>query len=92
MPQNLDSPAYLRHLRQTVPIIYEEAPLAVRDRIMYQHDGATAHSTNIVRDYLNRTFNNRLIARVRGDEYNVAIPWPARSPDLTPLDFFCGPV
>ncbi|CAH1972986.1 unnamed protein product [Acanthoscelides obtectus] len=33
---------------------------------------------------VNEMFRGRLISRRRG------IPWPPRSPDLTPLDFFSG--
>jgi hypothetical protein len=36
----------------------------------------------IVRQFLNEAFPNRWIGR------GGAISWPARSPDLTPLDFF----
>jgi hypothetical protein len=36
----------------------------------------------IVRQFLNEAFPNRWIGR------GEAISWPARSPNLTPLDFF----
>ena len=36
----------------------------------------------IVREFLNETFRNRWIGR------NGPTPWPPRSPDITPLDFF----
>ncbi|KAG8296099.1 hypothetical protein J6590_065086 [Homalodisca vitripennis] len=42
------------------------------------------HWGKIVRDYLNDTFPGRWIGR------DGPIPWPPRSPDITPLDFFCG--
>ena len=48
----------------------------------FQQDGAPAHYGRIVRDWLDTTFPNRWIGR-RGP-----IEWPARSPDLTPPDFF----
>ena len=35
-----------------------------------------------VREFLNETFPNRWIGR------DGPIPWPPRSPDITPLDFF----
>lgn len=50
--------------------------------VIYQQDGAPPHYANIVRDYLNETFPNRWIGRAAGRM------WAARSPDLTPLDFF----
>ena len=35
-----------------------------------------------MRDYLNESFPNRWLGRGR------PIPWPPRSPDLTPLDYY----
>ena len=49
---------------------------------IFQQDGAPAHTSNIVREYLLRKLGNNWISK-RGP-----IHWPARSPDLTPLDFF----
>ena len=46
-------------------------------------DGARAHIYTPVRDYVNNIFSGRVIA-----EHFIAHPWPARSPDLTPCDFF----
>jgi hypothetical protein len=40
----------------------------------------------VVKDYLNETFGPRLI--YRGVTKENPISWPARSPDLTPCDFF----
>ncbi len=50
--------------------------------IYFQQDGAPAHYTRAVREYLDEQFQGRVIGR-RG-----SIEWPPRSPDLTPLDFF----
>lgn len=50
--------------------------------ILFQQDGATAHTANRVMDYLRRKFRGRVISR-HGD-----IAWPARSPDLSVCDFF----
>ena len=47
-----------------------------------QDDGAPAHFDRNVRNHLNVTYPNRWIGR------GVAVPWPARSPDLTLLDYF----
>ncbi|KAJ8980567.1 hypothetical protein NQ317_013074, partial [Molorchus minor] len=46
------------------------------------HDGALAHFSEVVRDFLTQTYGNRWIGR--GGPHL----WPARSPDLNPLDFF----
>ncbi|EFN69121.1 hypothetical protein EAG_14837, partial [Camponotus floridanus] len=48
----------------------------------FMHDGAPPHYTGIVREYLTNNFGNKWIGR------GGPIPWPARSPDLNPLDFF----
>ena len=50
--------------------------------MVFQQDGAPAHYANIVRNALNEKMEGRWLGR-RG-----SIEWPARSPDLTPLDFF----
>ena len=50
--------------------------------VVYQEDGAPPHFALPVREYLNRTFPNRWIGR------GSPRLWAARSPDLTPMDFF----
>lgn len=57
------------------------------EEIWYQQDGATAHYNVNVRNYLNGIIPDHWIGK-RG-----FIKWPARSPDLTTLDFYlCGKV
>ena len=53
------------------------------DRLWWQQDGATVHVTDANMRYLDRQFDGRVISRraIRG------VDWPARSPDLNPLDF-----
>ncbi|KAJ8933048.1 hypothetical protein NQ318_000728 [Aromia moschata] len=46
-----------------------------------QLDGAPAHFSRLVRQYLNTTFPDRWIGR------GSQMPWPVRSPDFNPLDF-----
>lgn len=48
----------------------------------FQQDGATAHTARNTISWLKARFSQRLISH-RSD-----FPWPARSPDLSPLDFF----
>ena len=48
----------------------------------YHQDGAPPHYLNIVCIFLNEKFPDSWIGRGR------PTPWPPRSPDLTPLDFF----
>jgi hypothetical protein len=58
----------------------KEVPLAKRMHMVFQHDGAPAHYSRLV-THLNLTFLERWIGR------GGHVPWPPRSPDLTPLDF-----
>lgn len=57
-------------------------PLAQLRRIWFQHDGAPAHSSSRSRDWLRAAFKEQWIGR------HGPVPWPPRSPDMTPLDFF----
>lgn len=52
-------------------------------RIWWAQDGAPPHRANVVRDLLREMFPNHIISSHFGDT-----DWPARSPDLTPCDFF----
>ena len=49
---------------------------------IFQQDGAPPHCGSHVRRILDATFPNRWIER------DGPTPWPPRSPDITPLDFF----
>ena len=50
----------------------------------WQQDGASIHVTPPIMRLLHRAFGNRVISRNR----IAGLLWPARSPDLNPLDFF----
>lgn len=78
---NLTSERYLLLLQENV-IPSLNALYPNREEIWFQQDGAPAHFSVEVRQFLDEEFPNRWIGR-RGE-----IEWPARSPDLTPLDFF----
>ncbi|KYM95568.1 Zinc finger MYM-type protein 1, partial [Cyphomyrmex costatus] len=79
---NLNAGMYEQLLRnQTIPRIREIAGNNYDDT-WFQQDGAAAHYGRDVRAYLDTQFPHRWIGR-RGE-----IEWPARSPDLTPLDYF----
>jgi hypothetical protein len=51
-------------------------------RIHFQHDSAPPYYLGEVREYLSTHFPGRWIGRA------APIPWPPRSPDLTPREFF----
>jgi hypothetical protein len=50
--------------------------------IWFQLDGVTEHTAVIAREWLKSRFGNKVILHL------TDFPWPARSPDLLPLDFF----
>ena len=54
----------------------------VFSNVIFQQDGAPAHYHRKVRECLDRTFTGRWLGRCG------PLVWAARSPDLTPLDFF----
>lgn len=58
-------------------------PDAERQNLVFQQDGAPAHNSQRTKDFLNEHFPYWIGTDGR-------IKWPARSPDLTPLDFFMG--
>ncbi len=51
-------------------------------RVWWAQDGAPPHRLLAVRERLRELFGNRVIA------LHHDIPWPPRSPDLSPCDFF----
>lgn len=80
---NLNANNYLHFLRNTLTEEYlNELPLNIFRNLKYfQHDGAPAHNSREVKQYLHEQFDNVIGNR-------MDIDWPARTPDLTPLDFF----
>lgn len=72
----VNAQCYLAMLQQMLgPILHQQL-------LHYQHDGAPAHYATSVRKWLDENLPDRWIGR-RGP-----LEWPARSPDLTPPDFF----
>ena len=79
--ENINADNYLEILEKTV-IPFADAQF---EEVIFQRDGVPAHYATKVRNLLNEKFPGTWIGR-RG-----SIEWPARSPDLSPLDFFfCG--
>lgn len=78
---NLTSERFLQILSEEItPAINEVAP--ENEEVWFQMDGCPAHNSRVVREYLNQSFNGKVIGR------GYEICWPARSPDLSPNDFF----
>ncbi|KAJ8954712.1 hypothetical protein NQ318_011405 [Aromia moschata] len=82
LPDRLTGNGYLNFLQHVLPNLLEEVPLGILRQMWYFHDGAPPHFARQVRDFLNVEYPNRWIGR------NGPIHWPARSPDLTPCDFY----
>lgn len=79
----LTSQKYLDILQfQVFPALQQLDDIAV-ENIYFQQDGCPAHNALPVRNWLSQQFPNRWIGT-----HSQPISWPARSPDLSPLDFF----
>lgn len=79
---NLTGNQYAAFLENILPILLEEIPLGIRQTMWFQQDGCPAHYALIARQRIDATFGARWIGR------GGPVAWPARSPDLTPLDFY----
>ena len=77
----LTGEVYLRFLQEELPHLLEDVPLNKRGCVCFQHNRAPPHSSREVRNFLNSRFPGWWIGR--GSPHN----WPARSPDLSPLDY-----
>jgi hypothetical protein len=72
---------YPQFLREELPVMLEDVPLTVRQKMWFQHDGAPAHYSLRVRRFFTDSYPQRWIGR------GGPVAWPPRSPDLNPLDF-----
>jgi hypothetical protein len=80
--ENLNGEMYDNFLRTRMLDLLDEVPLNRLQNMWWQQDGAPPHNTLRVRNTLNEMFPNKWIGN-RGP-----VEWPARSPDLSPCDFF----
>lgn len=81
LPDNLDGESYENFLRGDLGDLLDDLPLNLTRDMWFQHDGCPAHFRRSVRAWLDANYENKWIGR------GGPIPWPARSPDLTPMDF-----
>lgn len=79
---SLNQQRYHQLLSEDVESFLDELSLAELRALYFQQDGATPHNARINVGWLNRNFNEQWIGTYG------PIRWPARSPDLTPLDFW----
>ncbi|XP_066157166.1 uncharacterized protein [Euwallacea fornicatus] len=81
LPPKLNGPLYLEFLQNELGNLLDDVPLNLRQVMFFMQDGAPAHFSRPVRDFLSTRFANRCIGR------GFEIPWPPRSPDFNPMDF-----
>lgn len=79
---HLTGGSYLDMLRGVIADFLDDVPLTYLQNLYYHHDGAPPHYARDVRAYLASEYGDRWIGR------GGPVPWPPRSPDLTPCDFF----
>lgn len=80
--QTLNGARFLEFLNVSLQPLLEDVSLETRRNMWFQLDGCPAHYDRIVRQHLDEQYSNRVIGR------GSLFPWPARSPDLTCLDFY----
>ena len=78
----MDGIVYLHLLEQYVFPQIETFEQEIVRRVIFMQDGAPPHFSCFVTDVLNERFPDAWIGR------GGPVPWPPRSPDLSPLDFF----
>lgn len=82
LPQRLNGDDYLHFLEHELFNLLDDIPLNIRQNMWFMQDGAPPHFSLVVRNHLNQRFPHRWIGR------GSAFPWPPRSPDINPLDFY----
>jgi hypothetical protein len=79
----LTGASYLEFLqKELLPHLLEDVPLAASFSMWFMHDGVPLHFSLVLRAFLNDRYPRQWIGRGGPTE------WPARSPDLNPLDFY----
>ena len=71
------------YLEMLKSVVWPKVSKKVNSRkLWFQQDGATVHTTLEARQWLEQKFHQRVISR------HTDHPWPAKSPDLSPLDYW----
>ena len=78
----MNAERYIQILEECVIIELDNMPLAARNNVYLQQDGAPAHNSHMVRHLLTANFGENWLGTYGPNR------WPPRSPDLTPLDFY----
>ena len=82
VPTCLTGDMYEVFMRQVLPELLDDAPSCIGRLMWFHQDGAPAHTSRNVRQYLDHTFPNRWRGRFE------LVSWLARSQDLTFSDFY----
>jgi hypothetical protein len=77
---SVNGDTYLEMLKNVV--WHQVRGVATTRNYWFQKDGATVHTTIRARPWLENKFGDRVFSRLTDR------PWPAKSPDLSPLDFW----
>ena len=80
----MNEQVYTDFLNNDLFRVLEVVSIENRRTMWFQQDGCPAHSARISRSTLNQLFPERW----NDGRGSTVREWPARSPDLTPLDFF----
>jgi hypothetical protein len=80
--ERLTRESYLVILREMLPNIMNEVPLAYLQSLYFQLNVVPPQELRAVRAYLSDEFGARWIG------CGGPVPWPPRSPDLTPVNFY----
>ena len=78
----INTARYFDFLIEVLPQSLDDIILDIRQVTWYQHNGCPAHFARRITEVLNSRFEDRWIGRSDNTK------WSARSPDLTPLDFY----
>lgn len=82
LPPRLNGQHFLEFLNTSILDFLENLPLNQRAELWWQMDGCPAHIFLPVRGWLDTEFPNKWMGRFG------PTAWPARSPDMTVMDFF----
>ncbi|KAJ4445999.1 hypothetical protein ANN_12685 [Periplaneta americana] len=82
LPLQLKGEIYRAFLERELHCLLHDIPLATRVNLWFMLDGAPAHYCRNVRAFLNASYPDQRIGHAD------PTPWPARSPDINPLNFY----
>lgn len=82
LPERLNGASFTHFLDNDFSKYLEDIPLQQRIKMWFQLDGCPAHYNRVARSWLDVNYPQRWIGR------GGIVPWPPRSPDMTPMNFF----